>query len=372
MSDYSYEECLSWTADANINPRTGRKIKRYKKVFRNLEEDCDQYLNCEDLHLLNNISNSCYMDSVLTVLFAIPNKFITSKILYQELPKNPSKKYLRCDDNKEQDYLRRTFLQKVLRFLVRSMRTSGKIHVCTQLRKYIGRCNPPQPFHEGGQEEAGEFVQFLFDIFGISHTKRERHTYKTNSLAKRIPKSKLLHTHVVKDSKSSNIIMVNSYLLYEYRKKRNISLRTFLKIKMDTGELDEPYIHKGKGYIRSIEYEQLIDAPYLVFWVNRTDPIKNRIIRADIKPPQRIVLKSGRKLSLNGIVCHQGGMHKIGRKVITGGHYVAYYRCISGEWYYYNDLPLTNELVGDEGKYNELISKKDIRRNGVLYFYVQI
>ena len=219
MDDFSYEECLSWREDTNVNPRTGRKIERYKKTFRRIEEDCDQFIECEDLTLLRNVANSCYMDSVLTAMFAMPNKFITSKILYQNIPtKNLPKRYHICfKDDPKRDYIRRKYIQDVLKFLVRSMRTLGTIKVCTQLRKYISLCNPPQPFHGGGQQEAGELVLFLFSLFGLNLAKKERYTYLTNFLPKNTPLNQMTLSTKTLDREASLVVMIDSFELKKFK-----------------------------------------------------------------------------------------------------------------------------------------------------------
>lgn len=372
--DITAVDCLSWYADSGKNPVTGRKIKRYGPTFRKVSQECDKHISCKKLNVLENVGLSCYMDSVLVALFAAPNDFTEKKILYQKFPKKLHPRYYICSKNPERDRMRRENLQTTLRFFTRSLRTAGqskknkyRMQTCKLIRKYIEPCNPPQAFHQPGEQEAGEFLVWLFSVFGLDRAKRIRTTYLTDSEAFNPPKKKIVRSSRKTFKWSSPIVHISGFKLEKYLGEKNVSLKNFIVLREDSGILDEHNLIKGRGrkkYKRRIEYDELIDSPYLVFWLDRSQRIYTAegdidiIIDTDICPPRSITLPSGRKFKFNAVVCHHGQ--------VNSGHYVAYVKC-RGKWYYYNDI---GSIFRKVGNYDALIKKSDVRKKGTLYFYV--
>ena len=249
---------------------------------------------------LKNIGSSCYMDSVLFSLFAVQNCYID--------------KYI--DNNKNKN------IQKEIRKIVVSIRSGKGVEHCSDLRKEL------TDFWEHGQQEAGEFLIYFFSLFNAAHSTKITNSYATNSLAQRVSNHNLVPIDHTIDRLASNIQFISSFNLRELSDDYIYSIRLFLKITEDSGQLTRDNLCKYKGsvYKRRIEVMELFDSPYLIFYFQRADPVSGQVLEASIKPSKSITLSSERKLKLRSIVVHMGG--------INIGHYISYIR-MESEWYMY-------------------------------------
>lgn len=96
------------------------------------------------------------------------------------------------------------------------------------------------------------------------------------------------------------------------------------------GKLDEPYIHKGVGYVRRAQIRKLTFSPYLIFSLMRLIRQGGTEIYQNIIIPDDTININGQLFSLTGAVMYNG--HR---------HYVAIAK-YNGSWWYYNDLPYQN------------------------------
>jgi len=330
---------------------------------------------------LDYMNNSCYMDSTLLSLFAIPNQVITDNILKKNLDtlKDIPLRWTKCSDNIDKDIKIRKDIQKVLNKITDSMRGLDSIKNCTMLRRLIANCPGTQPFHRGGTQDAGEFLAYLFNIFQVDIAKTVRKTYGTNDKGNN-PDWELIRTHV--DNKSSPIIDIVSATLKDIPKDYNIT--KFLH-KIEYADLDEsdrwyPVRDKpGVSFLRKKEVFKMKKSPYVIFNLVRTygeatfskpKKLKNKVsnpkflgiqtknIWKRVSVPEKLTLE-GKELNLTSIVVHTGG-----------AHYVANFKC-ENDWFWYDDRPgSSRHIIKHIGSYDKMLATNPRPlSHGTLFFY---
>ena len=310
--------------------------------------------------------NSCYQDSVLLSLLAIPNKFIDEKILNKDIKDVVSKRnqIYKCSESIEEDITRRTDIQKELisiMNIVRNPNDEDKDQTCSRLRELIRKCPSigGQEFHNKSMQDAGEFLTYLFLLFGIENTRKQTITNKyTNNI---FEKEETLTDFItsVRKTVSSPVVLIPPDGL-----KENASIGNYLIYK-ENSIMDQENLAKapnGEYYNRLIVTNKIEDADYLVFYIQRkqlqTDG-KIIVLETKIIPNRFISLNKKKTLYLHAIVTYKSS------------HYTCYIKC-KKKWYYYNDMSNDILYIGD---YDELINKSEERSYpdpttmGVLYFY---
>lgn len=303
---------------------------------------------------LNYINNSCYQDSVLLALFAIPNKIISKYILYSEVEHIYEKKHKwkECSKDKYTDFVIRQNIQNELIHITNRLRhPEEKSHTCSRLREFIAKCPGTQDFHSDEMQDAGEFLSYLFSIFQVDIAKTSNTTYVNNG-------QNWIKLDTVVDKLASPIVSVDSWRIQDTSQKKYVN--EFL-IQVDDIELDEknpyiykesnhPYIRKGEKFYHKRSLWKMEKTPYLVFYIHRLDPIINKKLKTVIIPPERIG-----NLSLHAIVVHY--KH----------HYTCFIKC-KNTWVYYNDAPQTN--IKQVGSYDIMLKQHPSPlQHGTLYFY---
>lgn len=305
---------------------------------------------------LNYTGNSCYQDSTLLALLAHPNKFITENILTKNLSdviKNPE---IKCGDERAIDLENRNKIQEELVNIAKSMRKelpeNESIKYCSNLRKLLRNClsTSKQEFHGTGEQDAGEFIQYLFNLFEVNTLKRTRINFITNDL----------------DKDTKNLIESSSQINYtipivsisQFEIKANMKIENYLATELDA-VFDESNLVKynGKTYIRRIEQSKVDHADFLVFYAQRLTKI-DRIIKRNIIPiiPSENIHVNNTNLVLYAIVVH------------INSHYTCYIKC-DDNWFYYNDL---NNNIVYVGNYNDMLNdtqRPNVKTHGILYFY---
>ena len=319
----------------------------FRKCYLKYSKDCGKNLSdCTQLGCLQNVGFSCYLDSVLFALFAIHNDFIDENILFKKINKST--------------HLKISIIQKYLIAITRSIRLTKDITRCTGLRRIMKLCKMSgmPDFSTPTQQEAGEFLIYILTLFNADKfTKTRTITYGTNSLAKYVITKKLKKTSCVVDKESSIVIFLDSFLL---RTKNKTSIHNLLIQRNDSGELDSNNLFKYNNtkFKRRIQITSVQDAPYLIFWAQRADPITESVLHTNIYPNKCITLPSNKTLYLNSIIIHIG--------YIDFGHYITYFR-YKKSWYEYDD---TNASIVKIGNYKSMLKySPNPVTNGVLYFY---
>lgn len=308
--------------------------------------DPDMENICKNHGGMKNISASCYLDSIFMSLFFIPNKFINNTILYSDLTNSINN----CSIP----------VQEELNNIVENIR-NNTIANCRIIRNIFKLCPHIDEFHKGGSKDAIEFLSYILDMFPATNSATKIITnYVTNNLSSNNI-SEFITTNINKDNNASIVQFVDSFRLNN--SDNLLDIRNFLELEQDT-ILDEEnlfeYINNGKLelYKRRLEVIKFVDSEYLIFALQRLDPIEEKFINKNIIPTKFITLDSGRQLCLNAVVVHHG----------TFAHYTCYLLC-NDKWYHYDDLnPSKLKLVGS---YVDLLktNKPSILKNGILYFY---
>lgn len=343
------------------------QIQKLEKVYSPRKNDEDEDADEDDNKKctftgLNYNSNSCYQDSVLMSLFAIPNDFIQKSILTKDvksLTEKNSKKWIVCSENQQKDYEIRQEIKKELNDIAKNIQQGNHsvAITCKNLRKIFSRCSTIEKFHETNTQDAGEFLQYIFNIFKVISSVRTRSIYVTNDIKS--------HDNFHKVSEitefESPIFLLPSSILSKYQE---ISITNLLEQVEDAIFSDENLYRDratGMQYRRRIELYRLVDAEYAVFYAQRVyfDISRGKTLRnvTSILPPEKIQLSS-KTLKLTSIVTH------------VSNHYTCYI-CCDEKWFYYNDNPGSNKfMVKKIGSYKKMLEETpNPMKYGVLYFY---
>jgi uncharacterized UBP type Zn finger protein len=320
--------------------------------------------------VLKNIGASCYLDSVLVSLFADSIPFLDQKFLYRRLPSSAGKKYRQCNEDNKEDYRARRNIQLALREIVDSLRYSSTVDYCSNFRRAIRDCQGDQAFHQAGQQDAGEFITWLFSVFGIFKSTKKETIYRTKSTRNtgiHLNKMELYKSRYLYND--SAIHTIDNWTLQRYANSHpnGTSIHRLLINITDTGVIAQPI----NGYSRFITTIELISGKYAVLYLNRADPVSEEYIDYPIIPSQKLTLLND-TLSLHAIVCHSGGG-------ISSGHYIAFVRAPIREhkspainykraWYFFDDLQGQFERTTWENIKN-LNHGYNVNTNGILFFY---
>lgn len=328
---------------------------------------------------LNYTGNSCYMDSVLLSMFAIPNKVITDNILEKDL--NILKSidrplWSKCSSNIDSDIKKRQNIQIALKNITNSIRGNGNIKTCSKLRSLIKYCPGTQPFHGTEPQDSGEFLAYLLNLFQVDIATVTQLTYGSNTVKSK-PEWVLVRKNI--DNYSSPIIDVTSTKLLNIKEGYDITkfLKQTDKAILQPSELWTP--DKTKPHITYNRRKEVfkIISPIVIFNINRTygkpmfskpitvEEIKNkrgkfigietRQIFKNIYAPETIIIKE-KQLNLSAIVVHTGG-----------AHYIAFFKCNS-EWFRYNNVE--RDKITYIGSYHNMSkSNPNPMSHGTLFFY---
>lgn len=267
---------------------------------------------------LKYCNNSCYIDSVLLSLFAIPNFFINQQILNKHIH----------DKNLK-------IFQKELIKISYHMRNS-QIYSSKNLRKISKFFS--NNFNNYEMQDASEFLLFILNLFDINSIKKEIFLFISRSQNK----NPILSRHYIE--KNSPFVLIPFNKIYD-----NIDISSFI-LNIDDVKLYDPFIRK-------IEFSEIIDSSFLIFNVQRTLLSEDRHEKRTFKKiiPNKKIMINKKILELYSIIIH------------NNYHYTSYIKCNGNDWFYYDDLSIKPIFIGN---YHNLFSQKlDPSRFGTLYFY---
>lgn len=317
----------------------------------------------EDLNIngLYNVGASCYLDSVLVCLFAIPTEFVNDNILNATLKVKQGPMF-DCAPNRSNDLVEKQYtdlenredVQKQLRSIADSITGDGKVKRCTNLRKSLRKCPVSEDYHLHGEKDAGEFLGYILNMFDTNLAYKRITSLFTHELGdnpKKVVKS------VVEDKNASIVQFVHGSWLSSMNQKNSYYMSEFLAETRDD-VFDDLYYHKGNGYERRIVTEELISTPYLIFNVQRkylsSRTGREIFLRTRIIPSETLSIYNGSRFQLIGVV------------VYTSHHYMAYFK-YGYDWYFYDDMGGHVELVGE---YEDLLKQKPSPiTQGTIYYY---
>ena len=305
--------------------------------------------------------NSCYMDSVLLALFAVPNRTISDSILNKDLNDlKVGRLWTKCDDDLDKDIRGRKKIQRGLNDVTNYMRgLSDSPSDCKQLRLLLKNCIQTQAFHGTGTQDAGEFLVYLFNMFQVNVATTVTEVYGSSSEF-----SDWVLTSDNRETNDSVIVDVVSTVLME--KEANYDITKYVE---NTSE------HSVEGwrpdrsrpeetFIRKRDIFRVESAPLVIFKLDRTygSPsikdgeykIKTKNIWKKVMAPEFMMLNNI-KLYLSAIVVHTGD-----------AHYVVNVKC-DNNWFFYDDTTPSVKHVGSYGKM--LKTKPDPMTHGTIYMY---
>jgi len=120
---------------------------------------------------------------------------------------------------------------------------------------------------------------------------------------------------------------------------------------------------------RRRQVSEIIDAPYLVVWIQRTKTVSGEatLEKSPVLVSESITLRSNVRLSLQAVVVHAG-------EHVDYGHFVCYFKWTHSVWFLFNNPPNVPQcnLVSRIGTLEEAVEKGgnfDILTKGFLFFY---
>jgi len=268
------------------------------------DEEVAKYKDRE-IHGLEWTGNSCYQDSILLALFALPIKELENEILYKDLTDISSepKRTIVCSKDKKKDLEYRTDIQKELRRIVKSIRGKKNVKTCSNLRKLFKKCGKAD-FHTTRTQDATDFLQYIFNLFDVKSGKIPIQT---------------IFPYMAGDRTSTQEIL-NNYP-------------------------DDNF--------------EIYTSSYFIFAVSRTGYDEKRKKQMTHKftvfPNEKITLSFATNLSLHSIIIHRSN------------HYTCYIR-INGSWYYYDDTMSTKPRYIGTFK-DMIKSDPNPTQLGTLFFY---
>lgn len=327
------------------------------------------YGKCYKFYGMRNTSNSCYLDSVLFALFAIPNEFIDRHTINAVLSERPINKRgeWECGKSAAEDLKNRRAIQDSLRDMVEILRKQkdDPTHKCYNLRAMMKNCSNMRRYAGGAQQDAEEFLVDLLGTMDRRIFRAVRHdvSYVTNDIHEK-DVSKMVKLEPRVDNLASIVWIVSGIEFAQYPKHRVVDIRQFLIRHEDSGELEPSnyYQHdNGQKYKRRISHSSIYSAPYLIISIQRLNPIDNRKYHTPVYPAEVITLpETQEQFNLSAIVVHSGGGQ--------GGHYTCYIRC-ENTWISYDDL---GGRVREVGRFVDLLTRQEAMTDGTLYYYTRV
>jgi hypothetical protein len=349
-----------------VNPQTDRSIKLFYPTFNKLNTSCNMFTDCSTLRgMANPLSFTCYIDTILFILLS--NKYIEKKILFKKL--TTGNIAVMCNKDPELNLEAVKDIQTELRLLsfrIKNAHHLPKEFTCHSLLSRIKKVCPKSdlnkefpPFYLRKQRSPLDVIHFLFrmfqfDNYSITETKK--------SIFRKTKDTPVAATSVVVSNFKTCIWHVPSYSI-----QHASSVKNLLKI-TNINEVDENnpiYEEKDKKKKNPFYYVQQEVSwktlpPFFIMDISRVD-FTGHFMETKITPDPD--LKSG--LHLFGIIVQRGFLSgNITGANIGGGHYVAYFKC-DDQWYLYDDMSASIQLIGD---YKKLL-KTDAVTRSILFFY---
>ena len=336
---------------------------------------------CSQIRGLYWRRNSCYMDTSLHCMLAVPSvlsHFILNVNL--ETPIIPV-----CGVTPALDLINRRRVQTELRYITETIRGKAKPEnmaaTADKLRLLFRTCDLPasRQWWTGQTQEAGELISWLLSLFPIDLGIAVRKSYATNNIKLQdVSKMHQTATHI--STQESPVVSIYQHDL-QSKGSTTTPISDFLTDIQDSGELEAKYSFvatvgdKEESFRRSVRIKKLFKAPgAIIFNTHRggggEHPLKlvggaaERWIKTPIDPDEYITLDSGQRFEFCGVILYDGG------------HYTCCYNC-TNIWYYYDDLQGRGDLSipTEIGPYKTLMSgrySREIRTRGTVYFYKQI
>lgn len=366
---FSVRVIRNWKEKTVKNPFTNRTVRFYTRTFDKLSYQCNLYNDCKVMKGLSNYKSfSCYLDSTLFLLLAVENRYVDRYILFKELSTtNVGRECFKTDPQKNlkaimsiQDELQKLCFEIRHGIYLPTIQCKNFLKI---LRDSCKETSYPK-FYKAQQRAPNDFLSFLFEIFDIDRHMRltiiQRNSYKRTASQKHFMKK----YNTVTETKNAHCIWNVPVTLLQ----QPTSMKKLLVV-TEEDVLDTPIYHEKDTekkhplyYYRTTRFFKN-PPPFLVMELTRIDPITGKFVDTAILPDQHI-----KSLNLYGVIVHVGYVQQKTSGVmgsIGSGHYIAYFLC-KGKWFEFNDCGASITHIGT---YKDLLSKTDVAKKGVLYFY---
>jgi ubiquitin C-terminal hydrolase len=311
--------------------KTEHKIKPISKKEKTLKK----------LVPIPNKANSCYMD---TVLFSLLYREKMPRIIREKLFT------VSLDNDKCIGQLEtlREYLVNLRKFIF------GKIteNYCINFRRLISSCGDSgKRFSSVNEQDVGEFLIFLFDIFQIKGSVTEYIVYGIFPSGKSVEKtSETIDNSLINFTDSFYLSTIN-----------DIPISKLLNKKTITEDISFSSDETGNFYIGKIERVNVLKTlGFYVFYIQRAHSgFEKETVLENIIVPDKEIIIGKETLYLYSIIFHIGE--------VGGGHYLCCF-LHDNQWYLYDDMKSYFSLIGD---YEKLIEYKPIKKRGILFFYTR-
>lgn len=327
--------------------------------------------NSGDFDVPHNSRNSCYLDSTIVALLAVPNVFTSSYIIGKKLKARASG--LLCITNSRDDlHNRREIQREIVKITRRMRRERAKQNTTPQkhdngifslhvLRLLLARCNLTYDFNDGTQGDASEFLLSLASIFELNEVNdRFVDVFATNDVMEE-------HATVLTltSTRTEKCGILHRVTPVEWSNIGDMSL--FLRKVTDSGPLSDPLrVQTTSGetlFHRIITKERTVPNHFITIHLDRTDyatSIVNRTPFVCTEKTQVLVTSESNNLKLVFIVLHNG----ITR---SSGHYTCLFRTEFNTWKFYDDLRGISNVSVDS--FVDMCTEYKVAVNGVLFGY---
>lgn len=266
-----------------------------------------------------NSKNSCFMDSILFPMLAVPNNYFDRTLFKTD----------KCESKLEE-------IKMALYEQAMSLRTTRNLKLkCVSLLKYVKELSP---FLQGEQQDDSEFLISLMDIFGLKPTTIRRNRYTSDD-----QQNWTLSSSIVEQ-----VPVIEFYISEDYDSRVDIIdwlQREHINNYQNVAVNDWPRGSDERPHQFSKEVEHILSSEAILFHVNRK--IAGEKLNTEVRFPEYVKRSdTGDLLELSIVTIHHGSA--------LGGHYTCYFK-YDGEWFEYDDLsdervaPSRWELVNEAG-----------------------
>lgn len=334
-------------------------------VSRHLLKNCgENYMGYEW------VGNSCYLDTVLWVLFSSPTPFIDKKMLFARLSSEKMRSLGPCgggnDDWEEEIF---SGFQMQFRKAAYYFRCGLGSKDCSSFRKLYKKWYDKCPrlrskirFHSPEQQEAQEFLQFILSLYGMNGKEDHGAVSKEEFYygVSKVPRTDTVWKFIYdRKDKTQSLVWNVPYHVLRNMTSQQRTLENFLTRHDDIWNITKQYKNCQFNAIRTV-HSLVRFADLMVFSLERTNPLQQVVSHFRVQVPETITDQRGKTLTLTGIICHQG-------ESTNSGHYTAYH--YSTTWYFYDDMSLPLQKIGT---WEDMLSIRRVFTHCVLLFYTKL
>lgn len=321
------------------------------------------------------VSNSCYMDTVLWVLFSSYSRFADNKILFSQLGPEKLHRIASCgkghDDLNEKIFLE---FQMQFRKIAYYFRCGVGPKDCSPLRKLYKKWhNIPQcagfhsktRFYSSEQQESQEFLQFILSLYGMNGqmdsgaVSKQEFYYGVSRTPRTDTSWKFIYD---RKDKTQSIVWNVSHQTLRNKASHERTMKNFLQHQDEVWNIPKQYKNCSFNAMRTV-HSLTKFANLLVFSLERTNPTQQTISHFRVRLDPTITDRKGKTLHLTGIICHHGDSP-------DSGHYTAFnYSTTEKEWFYYDDMNLPVQKIGN---WDAVSSIRHVFTHCVLVFYTKL